>query len=60
MLIHAYCLNAAIERLNDLRPVDQFRIDNEFFWLKSWKDDITFDNYSKAINHLVDVCAYWG
>jgi hypothetical protein len=59
MLIHAYCANAAIERLKDLKPLDQSRLDHEYYWLKSWKDVLTFDNYSKAINHLVDVCAYW-
>lgn len=59
MLIHAYALNAGIERLKDLKPADQARIDHEFHWLKSWKNDITVDKYSKAINHLVEVCDYW-
>lgn len=58
ILIHAFALNAAIERLQDLKTVDQFRIDHEYYWLKSWKNEITIDNYSKAINHLVEVCAW--
>ena len=59
MLIHGYALTRAIERMGDIKPVDQVRLDHEFYWLGSWKDDLTFDNYSDAINHLVAVCAYW-
>jgi len=59
MLIHAYSVQRAFERLEklDIKPVDRFRLEHEFYWLKSWHE-ISVDEYGKTINHLVEVCAW--
>ncbi len=66
MIIHAYAYQRAIERI-DISVIDQYKLDHEYYWVKSW-GDISADDYGRAINHLVEICNwystnglfYWG